>query len=60
MTTQHDHDIVLAAPVLCADGLLLSADTLQPLAWLAAALALTAAIDGDRLRSDCNSSTICS
>src|SRR5271170_575185 len=27
---------VLAAPVLCADGLVLSADTLQPLAWLAA------------------------
>lgn len=33
---------VLAAPVLSADGLLLSADTLQPLAWLATAMLLTA------------------
>ena len=39
---------VLAAPVLCADGLLLSADTLQPLAWLAASLALMAAIERQR------------
>ena len=39
---------VLAAPVLCADGLLLSADTLQPLAWLAACLLLMAAIEGER------------
>jgi 4-amino-4-deoxy-L-arabinose transferase-like glycosyltransferase len=31
---------VLAAPVLSADGLLLSADTLQPLAWLASAMIL--------------------
>lgn len=31
---------VLAAPVLSADGLLLSADTLQPLAWLAASMIL--------------------
>jgi len=31
---------VLAAPVLSADGLLLSADTLQPLAWLATAMIL--------------------
>jgi hypothetical protein len=40
---------VVAAPVLSADGLLLSADTLQPLAWLAASLALIAAIERDRL-----------
>ncbi|HMA49944.1 MAG TPA: glycosyltransferase family 39 protein [Magnetospirillaceae bacterium] len=31
---------VLAAPVLSADGLLLSADTLQPLAWLATSMIL--------------------
>jgi len=41
---------VLAAPVLSADGLLLSADTLQPLAWLAASLALMAAIERERIR----------
>ena len=34
---------VLAAPVLSADGLLLSADTLQPLAWLAASMILISA-----------------
>ncbi len=39
---------VLAAPVLCADGLLLSADTLQPLAWLSASLILMSAIERDR------------
>ncbi len=39
---------IMAAPVLSADGLLLSADTLQPLAWLAAALLLEAAIERDR------------
>jgi Dolichyl-phosphate-mannose-protein mannosyltransferase len=39
---------VLAAPVFRIDGLLLSTDTLQPLAWLAAALALIAAIERER------------
>jgi len=42
---------VLAAPVLCADGLVLSADTLQPLAWLAASLALIAAIKSEPARA---------
>lgn len=36
---------VLAAPVLSADGLLLSADTLQPLAWLAISMILIRQID---------------
>ncbi|HEX4180913.1 MAG TPA: glycosyltransferase family 39 protein [Caulobacteraceae bacterium] len=44
---------VLAAPVLSADGLLLSADTLQPLAWLGASLVLMAAIERDRLAAWC-------
>lgn len=41
---------VLAAPVLSADGLLLSADTLQPLAWLATAMILLEAGSHKRLR----------
>lgn len=44
---------VLAAPDLIADGLLLSADTLQPLAWLAASLALISAIERPRLGPWC-------
>ena len=39
---------VLAAPVLSADGLLLSADTLQPLAWLATSLILIAWIEAEK------------
>src|SRR5579859_222736 len=39
---------VLAAPVFRVDGLLLSTDSLQPLAWLAASLALIAATERDR------------
>jgi len=41
---------VLAAPVLSADGLLLSADTLQPLAWLAVSMILISATEATRLR----------
>lgn len=41
---------VLAAPVLSADGLLLSADTLQPLAWLAVSMILIEAKESSRLR----------
>lgn len=41
---------VLAAPVLSADGLLLSADTLQPLAWLATAMILLEAETNNRPR----------
>ncbi|MEI9984334.1 MAG: glycosyltransferase family 39 protein [Aliidongia sp.] len=39
---------VLAAPVFRVDGLLLSTDSLQPLTWLAAALAIIAATERKR------------
>lgn len=39
---------VMTSPVFCADGLLLSADTLQPLAWLGVSLILIAALDPRR------------
>ena len=39
---------VMTSPVLCADGLLLSADTLQPLAWLSVSLILIVAFDSSR------------
>ena len=39
---------ILSAPIFLNQGLLLSTDALQPLAWLAAALALIAAIDSGR------------
>ncbi len=42
---------VLASPVLSADGLLLSADTLQPLAWLAGSLTLIAAMENRHART---------
>ena len=41
---------VLAAPVLSADGLLLSADTLQPLAWLATSMILIEVTEKSRPR----------
>jgi hypothetical protein len=42
---------VMTSPVLCADGLLLSADTVQPLAWLAVSLILTVATESRRKKA---------